>query len=158
MVLLWGNHASAVHNGMTLPGPGYSSGSATLCEFAMTFAYVLLLLCFVSSRRLMRWTPLMSWIVVALLVCVGARISGTSLNAARSFGPALISWNWRAQWIYLIAPASGGLAGAAVFSLAVRERAVITAKLYRVPEYRSIFRKPSVEGKTRGVTVLTACL
>ena len=139
----WGARAASVHNGMTLPGPGVSEAEAFALEAALTALYLFLVFLFVSSQRLVRWTPLMNWVVFALLVWTEAPLTGTGANPARSLGPALVSGVWRAQWIYLLAPPLGGLIGLACFRLLqVRrpERHVLTGKLTRAPRYRSLFR------------------
>ena len=140
LVRVWGLHAAGVNNGMTLPGSGFSAATAFGAEALMTFAYVLGIFVFVSHARLMRWTPLYNWLSVSGLVWLGAGISGTSLNPARSFGPALVSWSAQAQWIYWIGPPLGGIAAALVFPLLAREREVLTAKLFHSGLYRSIFK------------------
>jgi glycerol uptake facilitator-like aquaporin len=37
------------------------------------------------------------------------------MNPARSFGPALLSGTWTAQWVYLTAPFLGAVAAALVY-------------------------------------------
>ena len=145
LTLAWGRHATAVHNGMTLPGPGYTANQAFCAEFVMTFSYMLGIFHFVSHPRLMRWTPMMNWVVVSGLVWVGAGVSGTSLNPARSFGPALFSADLRDLWIYLLAPPLGAMLAAAFFRFVLWDRVLLTAKLSHSPLYRSIFhhRRPS---------------
>ena len=80
LILVWGKHAADVGNGMTVPGVGWTTGQAFAAEVLMTFSYVLGVLFFVSRAALLRWTPLMNWIVVAGLVWLAAPISGTSLT------------------------------------------------------------------------------
>ena len=142
IALVWRGHAVDVGNGRTLPGVGWTAGAAFFVEFVMTFAYVLGILCFVSRPRLLNWTPLMNWIVVAGLVWLAAPISGTSLNPARSFGPALVSGQWHAQWIYMLAPPLGAMLAAGVFPFLVGGGKVLTAKLAHSAHYRSIFKHP----------------
>ncbi len=37
------------------------------------------------------------------------------MNPARSLGPALVSGTWTAQWVYVLAPLLGAVAGAYVY-------------------------------------------
>jgi aquaporin Z len=140
---VWKKHAASVNDGMTLPGAGWPLWAVFGWEVAMTALLVLLIFLFVSSRRLMRWTPLMTWILVATMVWLEAPISGTSLNPARSFGPALVSGNWTAQWLYWVAPPLGGVLGVLLFNVTTPSwREVLTGKLFHAPNYRSVFKGP----------------
>jgi glycerol uptake facilitator-like aquaporin len=44
---------------------------------------------------------------VALNALIGGPMAGASMNPARSFGPALVSWHLDLLWIYLTAPVFG---------------------------------------------------
>jgi aquaporin Z len=144
LVLVWGKYASSVYNGMTLPGAGYALWFVFLAEVLMTFLLVISIFLFVSNRCLMRWTPLMTWLLVAAMVWLGAPISGTSLNSARSVGPALVTGLWRDQWLYCTAPPIGALLAVAMFRRLSRgKRDVLSGKLFHVPHYRSIFKNVS---------------
>ena len=144
LVLIWRQRASDVRDGVTAPGPGYPIWFVFLAEVGMTLVLVLAIFAFLSSQRLMRWTPLMTWMLVATLVWLGAPISGTSLNPARSFGPSLVSWFWSYQWLYWIAPPLGSLCAVLLFRLLASDRKVLIAKLFHVPHYPCIFRKVHV--------------
>ncbi|MBW4540163.1 MAG: aquaporin [Myxacorys chilensis ATA2-1-KO14] len=144
LVLVWGKYAGSVYNGMTLPGAGYALWFVFLAEVLMTFLLVISIFLFVSNRRLMCWTPLITWLLVAAMVWLGAPISGTSLNSARSIGPALVTGLWRDQWLYCIAPPLGALLAVAVFRrLSMGKRDILSGKLFHVPHYRSIFKNVS---------------
>ena len=140
LVLVWREHAASVGYGATVPGAGYPLWIVFLAEASLTFVLVLSIFLFVSSHRLMRWTPLMVWILVAVMVWLEAPISGTSLNPARSFGPALVSSLWQAHWLYWVAPSLGALLAVGAFRiLAIGKRDVLTGKMFHVPHYRSVF-------------------
>jgi aquaporin Z len=155
LVIVWGARAASVGYGATVPGAGFPLWIVFLAEVCMTFLLVILIFHFVSNNRLMHWTPLMVWILVALMVWLEAPISGTSLNPARSIGPAMVSWVWHDQWIYLLAPLIGALLAVAAFRLLMsRERDVLTGKLFHVSHYRSVFKDVSMpsmpaDGKLR---------
>jgi len=155
VVLLWRGKAASVGDGATIPGAGYPLWAVFLVEVSLTFLLVLCIFFFVSSSRLMRWTPLMVWILLAMMVWLAAPISGTSLNPARSFGPALVSWSWHEQWLYWVAPPMGALLAVGAFRLlAISERDILTGKLFHVPHYRSVFKHVSApcipaDGKLR---------
>lgn len=150
LVFVWGRYAASVTNGMTLPGPTYPLWYVFLAEVSMTCLLVLSIFIFVSSHRLMRWTPLMTWLLVATMVWLESSISGTSLNPARSIGPALVTWFWQDQWLYWIAPPLGALLAVGAFRLLTfGERKLLTAKLFHVPHYRCIFKNVRVPHRTR---------
>jgi MIP family channel proteins len=43
-------------------------------------------------------------------------ISGASMNPARSLAPALVSWTWQDQWLYVAGPALGAVAGVYIYN------------------------------------------
>lgn len=137
--LAWGRAAVSLHDGVTQPGNGLGAGGATGVEALMTFVMVATILLMVSAARTARWTPLVLWPVIAFLVWQGAPWTGTSLNPARSFGPAVVAWFWHDFWVYVAGPLAGGTAAAALVALLPGVR-TLTAKLYHDPAYPSTMR------------------
>jgi glycerol uptake facilitator-like aquaporin len=58
----------------------------------------------------------------------GGPISGASMNPARSLGPALVSGDLHALWLYLLAPLLGAALGALAYQF-VRGEATRPAAL-----------------------------
>jgi aquaporin Z len=131
----WGAKARAVDLGVTQPGHGIGAAAVGIEAF-MTFLLVGGILLMVSSPRTARWTPLMVWILVAILVWQGAPWTGTSLNPARSLAPALLAPQTDWLWIYLVGPLAGSLVAVAAFD-AVPGLETRTAKLFHDPRYPS---------------------
>ena len=52
---------------------------------------------------------------VGLDAMFGGPITGASMNPARSLGPALVSGDLHALWIYIVAPAAGAALGAVAY-------------------------------------------
>ena len=139
-LLAWGAMGRSVTFGATIPGAGYSVFDAFLGEAITTFALVVLLCVFLGFRHLRRFTPAMIPILYAIMIPLEADISGTSTNPARSFGPAVVSGEWSAWWIYWAAPLAGTVAAMLVASLLARR--IEVAKLYHFDSDRDrIFRR-----------------
>jgi glycerol uptake facilitator-like aquaporin len=49
------------------------------------------------------------------------------MNPARSFGPALVSGEWTAFWVYVLGPIAGALLGAFAYELSRGTRVVTEA-------------------------------
>ena len=134
--LLWGRRATSVRDGLTLPGHGLGSLGATGLEAAMTALLVLTIFAFVSSRRTAHWTPLAVAAIIAVLVWQGAPYTGTSLNPARSLGPAVVSGWFNDYWVYLVGPLVGALLAAGIWAFVPFD--TLTAKLFHDERYHSI--------------------
>ena len=52
-------------------------------------------------------------ILTGLVYAIG-HVSGCHINPARSLGPAIVTWNFEAHWIYWLGPIVGGLAAGVV--------------------------------------------
>jgi aquaporin Z len=134
--LLWRSQAVGLHLGATSPGRGLSNPEAALVEAGMTALLILVILLMTSGRRSARWTPLVLWPLIAVLVWQGAPYTGTSLNPARSFGPALLAPSLSHYWVYVAGPLLGVAIAVAMFAV-VRSRSVLTTKLFHDPSYPS---------------------
>jgi aquaporin Z len=64
-----------------------------------------------------RWAPLAIWPVIVVLTWQGSPFTGTSLNPARSEGPAVVFGDLAELWLYLAAPVVGAVAVARVTRL-----------------------------------------
>jgi aquaporin Z len=127
-LLLWGSMGRSVSFGATQPGQGYSVPTALLGEVVTTFVMVSLLIVFLGFRRIRPFTPAMFPLLYAIMVPLEASISGISTNPARSFGPAVVSGQWQAWWIYWVGPILGALLATLACSFLAKR--ITVAKLY----------------------------
>jgi aquaporin Z len=98
------------HLGATLPGPGYKPWQAFLLEIALTGALVSVILGTASAAQNVGTIGALGvGGYIALAGLWSAPISGTSMNPARSFGPALVSGDWSAYWVYVAGPLIGAV-------------------------------------------------
>jgi aquaporin Z len=99
------------HLGATLPGPGYRDWQALLMEIVLSAGLLSVILGTASAAQNVGAIGALGvGGYIALAGLWSAPVSGTSMNPARSFGPALVSGDWSAYWVYLVGP----LAGAAI--------------------------------------------
>ena len=117
--LVFGN---VEHLGATLPGPGYKNWQALLMEIVLTTLLVSVILGTASAaQNVGAIAALGVGGYIALAGLWSAPVSGTSMNPARSFGPALVSGDWSSYWVYLAGPLIGALI-AVGFAVVLRGR------------------------------------
>ena len=96
------------HLGATLPGPGYHDWQAFLMEIALTAGLLSVILGTASAAQNVGAIGALGvGGYIALAGLWAAPVSGTSMNPARSFGPALVSGDWSAYWVYVAGPLIG---------------------------------------------------
>ncbi len=98
------------HLGATLPGPGYADWQALLMEIVLTALLVSVILGTASAaQNVGAIAALGVGGYIALAGLWSAPVSGTSMNPARSFGPALVSGDFTSYWVYVVGPLAGSL-------------------------------------------------
>ncbi|WOL00071.1 putative aquaporin TIP1-1 [Canna indica] len=103
---------------------GLSAGvgvlEAVVMEMVMTFGLVYTVYATaVDPKRgsLGTIAPIAIGSIVGANILVGGAFDGASMNPAVSFGPALVSWSWRHQWVYWLGPLSGGAVAGLVYEI-----------------------------------------
>ena len=95
------------------PG-GYALGSALLTEIVMTFMFLIIILGATDSRAPAGFAPLAIGLGLTLIHLISIPVTNTSVNPARSTGPALFVGGWALGqlWLFWVAPIVGAaLAG-----------------------------------------------
>jgi len=115
-------------NGYDMHSPGgYSMMAALVCEVVMTFMFLIVILGTTHKRAPTGFAGLAIGLGLTLIHLISIPVTNTSVNPARSTGPALIVGGWAlAQlWMFWIAPLIGAaLAGAAYRWLSGEKRAL----------------------------------
>jgi len=113
-----GNGTDAVAGGLASNGfgdhsPGhYSQGVAFFTEFLMTFFFLLVILGVTDGRAPAGFAPLAIGLALTLIHLVSIPVTNTSVNPARSTGPALLVGGWALSqlWLFWVAPIAGAMA------------------------------------------------
>ncbi|WP_085317643.1 aquaporin Z [Derxia lacustris] len=107
------------------PG-GYSLLSGLVCEFVMTFMFLIVILGATDARAPKGFAPIAIGLALTLIHLVSIPITNTSVNPARSTGPALFVGGWALSqlWLFWLAPLLGaGCAGLAYRVIAAEPQA-----------------------------------
>ena len=101
--------SSSVGYGVTSVASNITPGVAILLEALLMMIFVLMIFWMTSCHDRSRYT---GWCVLAYLmifVPLGAPLTGTSINPARSIGPAIYSSNYTNLFVYVIGPLTGAV-------------------------------------------------
>jgi aquaporin Z len=108
-------------NGYGDHSPGkYNLMACLVTEVAMTFGFLIVILGSTHGRAPQGFAPIAIGLCLTLIHLISIPVTNTSVNPARSLGPAVIeavfgqSWPLQQVWLFLVAPPIGAaLAGAA---------------------------------------------
>jgi aquaporin Z len=107
-------------NGYDVASPGgYSMISVFAAEILLTFIFLLVIHGSTSEKVPKGFAGISIGLSLVLVHLVGIPISGTSVNPARSLGPAVIVGGTALNqlWLFWVAPIIGGLLAAVVWKL-----------------------------------------
>src|ERR1700759_5446185 len=105
-------------NGYRAPSPGqYSLSSCLLAEVMLTLMFLFVIMGATHGKAPVGFAPLAIGLCLTLIHLIGIPITNTSVNPARSTGPALFVGGWAlAQlWMFWVAPLIGGALGGVVY-------------------------------------------
>ncbi|HET7758360.1 MAG TPA: aquaporin [Gaiellaceae bacterium] len=112
--ILRGSLGNVAHVGATLPSG--SDAQSFLWEVVLSFFLMLVVMAVATDTRAVGEAAAIAiGGTVGLDAMFGGPISGASMNPARSLGPAVVSGDLHALWIYLTAPFLGVVLGALAY-------------------------------------------
>jgi aquaporin Z len=111
----WGSHSII----------GLNGGGAFAAEVILTFLFVLVVLSATSHVASAGFAGLAIGMALTVVHLIGIPLTGTSVNPARSLGPALIVGGDALSqvWLFILAPLVGGVVAAVVWLVLIAEQA-----------------------------------
>lgn len=105
-------------NGFGELSPGkYDLGAGLVVELVLTFGFLMVILGATDTRAPAGFAPLAIGMALTLIHLISIPVTNTSVNPARSTGPALVVGGLALQqlWLFWLAPIAGGLVGGFVY-------------------------------------------
>jgi aquaporin Z len=105
-------------NGYGEHSPGhYSLVAAFFCETVMTAMFLFVIMGATHHKAPAGFAPLAIGLALVMIHLVSIPVTNTSVNPARSLGPALFVGNWALSqlWLFWVAPLLGGAIGGGLY-------------------------------------------
>jgi aquaporin Z len=105
-------------NGYGVHSPGkYSLGSCLVTEVVLTLAFVFIIMGATHGKAPAGFAPIAIGLALTLIHLISIPVTNTSVNPARSTGPALFAGSWALGqlWLFWVAPLFGGAAGGVLY-------------------------------------------
>ncbi len=102
------------------PG-GYSMMAALVTEFVATAFFLFIILSSTDKKAPAGFAPIAIGLALTLIHLITIPVTNTSVNPARSLGPALFVGGWALEqvWLFFAAPILGAIAGAFMYKSVV---------------------------------------
>ena len=118
-----GSYGGLASNGFASHSPGgYSLAAALLTEIVMTFIFLLVIIGATDRRAPAGFAPIAIGLCLTLIHLISIPVTNTSVNPARSTGPALIEMFTGIQnaavgqlWLFWVAPIVGAVLAGVVY-------------------------------------------
>jgi aquaporin Z len=110
--------AGFASNGYGAHSPGgYSLAACLVAEVVMTFMFLIVIMGATDERAPKGLAPVAIGLCLTLIHLITIPVTNTSVNPARSTGPALFVGGWALSqlWLFWVAPIVGGILGAVVY-------------------------------------------
>ena len=107
-------------NGYGTSSPaGYSMGVGFVAELIFTALFIMVILGATSSKANGKFAGIAIGLALVLIHLVSIPITGTSVNPARSFGPALFAGSVALSqlWLFIVAPVLGAVLGSYLWKI-----------------------------------------
>ena len=111
-------HAGFASNGYGAHSPGgYTLVAAFVCEVAMTFAFLFVILGSTHGNAPRGFAPIAIGLGLTLIHLISIPVTNTSVNPARSTAPALFAGGWAIDqlWLFWVAPVIGAVLAGIVY-------------------------------------------
>ena len=104
------------------PG-GYDLGASLLSELVMSFMFVFIVFGTTHATAFKGFAPLAIGLAPTLIHLISIPVTNTSVNPARSTGPALFAGGWAIGqlWLFWVAPLAGAVLAGIVYPALVGE-------------------------------------
>lgn len=104
------------------PG-GYSMMSGFVTELVATAFFLFIILSATDKKAPAGFAPIAIGLGLTLIHLITIPVTNTSVNPARSLGPALFVGGWALQqlWLFFVAPIAGAILGAGVYKFTVKD-------------------------------------
>ncbi len=98
------------------PG-GYSMGAAILCEFVMTFMFLLIILGATDEMAPPGFAGIAIGLALTLIHLISIPVTNTSVNPARSISQAIFVGGWALEqlWLFILVPIVGAICAGFVY-------------------------------------------
>ncbi len=120
----------------------YSTQSAFIAEAVFTFLFLIVIFGTTAKRANPAMAGLAIGLSLTLIHLVVIPITGTSVNPARSLGPAIFAGGKALDqlWLFIVAPIVGGIVAAGFWKLIMEQKETIVSKTVEVHDDISINR------------------
>ncbi len=123
---------------------GYTMAAAFAAEVVLTFVFLLVIFGATSEKAPKGFAGIPIGLALVIIHLVGIPITGTSVNPARSIGPALFVGNGAIEelWLFIVAPIIGAIFAALVWKYIIEERKEVEEEEEQPQRRRYEHRRP----------------